>query len=215
MDNLNKTTSGDVDADHNDGVTPENERVLSDDTRITQSLGNIFSSKTRQKNDDYSALVSALAQLREQYIQSTDEFTNNAADLARLEHDNTLLSDANLILVDEVASDTQLYYKNQRDVTSDLCELRKEKESLTSQVRLLKTNVAAKQAENEALDQEIDQIEQMKACPKSMEDSEYLQDLLLREQAEIADLFLHLEPRTTGKEMSTEITHTVVEKKTS
>ncbi|GHU39445.1 hypothetical protein FACS1894192_12770 [Bacilli bacterium] len=110
--------------------------------------------------------------------------------LKQLEQDNTLLSEANQVLTTEVEADTQVFETNQREIGSNLDQLTTEKEALTSQVIMLKGSIATKQAENEALVQEIEQAKQGKISPKHQEDDMQLQISLLKAHAAIGDLFL-------------------------
>jgi hypothetical protein len=133
-------------------------------------------------------------QLRDQYVQTTDELAANAVTLTQLEHGNALLSDANMVLANEVASDTQLFDKHQRENASNMAQLKIEKDSLRAQIEAIQAVITVKEAENQALDQSLAALEQTQPCcdvdPIDRDES------LLIEQAEIADLFINLRATT-------------------
>lgn len=169
----------------------ERESLLSDITRLTHALDAI---QGRQKKEDYIELESDLVQLRDQYVQTTDELAANAVTLTQLEHGNALLSDANMVLANEVASDTQLFDKHQRENASNMAQLKIEKDSLRAQIEAIQAVITFKEAENQALDQSLAALEQTQPCcdvdPIDRDES------LLIEQAEIADLFINLRATT-------------------
>lgn len=81
-------------------------------------------------------------------MQTTDELVNNAVTLTQLEHGNALLSDANMVLANEVASDTQLFDKHQRENASNMAQLKIEKDSLRAQIEAIQAVITFKEAEN-------------------------------------------------------------------
>jgi len=191
MNNLNETIGSIIDADRVAQVMLERESLLSDITRLTHALDAI---QGRQKKEDYIELESDLVQLRDQYVQTTDELAANAVTLTQLEHGNALLSDANMVLANEVASDTQLFDKHQRENASNMAQLKIEKDSLRAQIEAIQAGITVKEAENQALDQSLAALEQTQPCcdvdPIDRDES------LLIEQAEIADLFINLRATT-------------------
>ena len=191
MNNLNETIGSIIDADRVAQVMFERESLLSDITRLTHALDAI---QGRQKKEDYIELESDLVQLRDQYVQTTDELAANAVTLTQLEHGNALLSDANMVLANEVASDTQLFDKHQRENASNMAQLKIEKDSLRAQIEAIQAVITVKEAENQALDQSLAALEQTQPCcavdPIDRDES------LLIEQAEIADLFINLRATT-------------------
>ena len=191
MNNLNETIGSIIDADRVAQVMLERESLLSDITRLTHALDAI---QGRQKKEDYIELESDLVQLRDQYVQTTDELAANAVTLTQLEHGNALLSDANMVLANEVASDTQLFDKHQRENASNIAQLKIEKDSLRAQIEAIQAVITVKEAENQALDQSLAALEQTQPCcdvdPIDRDES------LLIEQAEIADLFINLRATT-------------------
>ena len=191
MNNLNETIGSIIDADRVAQVMLERESLLSDITRLTHALDAI---QGRQKKEDYIELESDLVQLRDQYVQTTDELAANAVTLTQLEHGNALLSDANMVLANEVASDTQLFDKHQRENASNMAQLKIEKDSLRAQIEAIQAVITVKEAENQALDQSLAALEQTQPCcdvdPIDRDVS------LLIEQAEIADLFINLRAPT-------------------
>ena len=191
MNNLNETIGSIIDADRVAQVMLERESLLSDITRLTHALDAI---QARQKKEDYIELESDLVQLRDQYVQTTDELAANAVTLTQLEHGNALLSDANMVLANEVASDTQLFDKHQRENASNMAQLKIEKDSLRAQIEAIQAVITFKEAENQALDQSLAALEQTQPCcdvdPIDRDES------LLIEQAEIADLFINLRATT-------------------
>ncbi len=191
MNNLNETIGSIIDADRVAQVMFERESLLSDITRLTHALDAI---QGRQKKEDYIELESDLVQLRDQYVQTTDELAANAVTLTQLEHGNALLSDANMVLANEVASDTQLFDKHQRENASNMAQLKIEKDSLRAQIEAIQAVITFKEAENQALDQSLAALEQTQPCcdvdPIDRDES------LLIEQAEIADLFINLRATT-------------------
>ena len=191
MNNLNETIGSIIDADRVAQVMLERESLLSDITRLTHALDAI---QGRQKKEDYIELESDLVQLRDQYVQTTDELAANAVTLTQLEHGNALLSDANMVLANEVASDTQLFDKHQRENASNMAQLKIEKDSLRAQIEAIQAVITFKEAENQALDQSLAALEQTQPCcdvdPIDRDES------LLIEQAEIADLFINLRATT-------------------
>ncbi|MFZ2846431.1 hypothetical protein RR45_GL001161 [Lactococcus chungangensis CAU 28 = DSM 22330] len=191
MNNLNETIGSIIDADRVAQVMLERESLLSDITRLTHALDAI---QGRQKKEDYIELESDLVQLRDQYVQTTDELAANAVTLTQLEHGNALLSDANMVLANEVASDTQLFDKHQRENASNMAQLKIEKDSLRAQIEAIQAVITVKEAENQALDQSLAALEQTQPCcdvdPIDRDES------LLIEQAEIADLFINLRATT-------------------
>lgn len=191
MNNLNETIGSIIDTDRVAQVMLERESLLSDITRLTHALDAI---QGRQKKEDYIELESDLVQLRDQYVQTTDELAANAVTLTQLEHGNALLSDANMVLANEVASDTQLFDKHQRENASNMAQLKIEKDSLRAQIEAIQAVITVKEAENQALDQSLAALEQTQPCcdvdPIDRDES------LLIEQAEIADLFINLRATT-------------------
>ena len=191
MNNLNETIGSIIDADRVAQVMFERESLISDITRLTHALDAI---QGRQKKEDYIELESDLVQLRDQYVQTTDELAANAVTLTQLEHGNALLSDANMVLANEVASDTQLFDKHQRENASNMAQLKIEKDSLRAQIEAIQAVITVKEAENQALDQSLAALEQTQPCcdvdPIDRDES------LLIEQAEIADLFINLRATT-------------------
>lgn len=133
-------------------------------------------------------------------MQTTDELVANASTLTRFEHDNSLLRDANMVLANEVASDTQLFDKNQRENASHMAELTTEKDRLMTQIEALQAVITVKESENQGLDQALDSLEQAKRCcaPSVAHDS--VDAPLLIAQAEIADLFINLRVSTPTPE---------------
>lgn len=198
MDNLNETLAANIDADRVNQVMLERESILSDIARLTQSLDTI---QGRQKNDDYIALESGLVQLRDQYVQATEELVANAATLKQFEHDNSLLNDANTVLANEVASDTQLFDKNQRENASNMAQLTTEKDRLMAEIEAIQAVITVKESENQALEEALNTLTQAKRCcvPPVDSNTDNQDDSLLREQAEIADLFINLRMATHGQ----------------
>jgi chromosome segregation ATPase len=178
-----------------DEIKHERETVLSEVARMTQRLSDVLTNPKHQKNEDYRALESGLAQLKAQYVQTTDTLIANTDVLAEMQQENAQLKEANKTLANEAAADTQLFDKTQQERTSRLTCLAEEKAKLSASVKELEAAIAAEQAESDRLDSELEQLKQDSETGAEVVESQNLMDTILREKAEIADLFLELRAR--------------------
>ncbi|GAB2022158.1 hypothetical protein RyT2_12320 [Pseudolactococcus yaeyamensis] len=202
---LTELSKDTIDEEVVDGIKSEREKILSKVESVSQSLANVLANKKNRKKDDYKALESELVQLKEQYVQSTDVFIENTDLLESMGLENTLLSDTNRALEEEIVTETQLFDKNQREISSNVQQLAEEKEKLAYSLKAIKAEIAVKQVENDRLDKEIAQLRQENMSMQPLSDVQGIESenqrkltSLLREKAQIADLFINL--KTERKE---------------
>lgn len=186
-------------------IKSERDKTLLDVEDLTQSLDNLSQVEKYQKNTDFDCLKSDLTQLMDQYLQSTSDLINNTDLVLNLEQDNLTLSEGNDILSHEVSVEMQLIADNQSVTTKTLQELTAEKEALNHRIAAIRTKIEAKQAENQVLELAIAELKQVSSECKPLEKKEILLDPLLREKAQIADLFINLKLSQSEEIRSSEV----------